>query len=1245
MKILAIRIKNLASLDGETEIDFTQEPLCSAGIFAITGPMGAGKSTILDALCLALYAKTPRYAQAKETGIDIRDVGDATITQGDTRGILRRGSSEGYAEVDFVGIDSQKYRSQWSIRRARNKAEGTLQAYTVSLKNIGTNTDFPGTKTEILLEIERLVGLTFDQFTRSVLLAQGDFTAFLKAGKIEKSLLLEKLTGSEIYSEISKRIFEKHRKEAQELENLNFQKQGVIMLTQEELEAFAIKKVELETVISAGDKMVIELNKEKTWYEQLTVFQTKQEEANNSHEQATAIKKNGLSREVKLKQTELIQPAREFVQGLKTNQHQLNSKITELKEQDENLVNLQKQKNELDSSLKKAQEDLTIKSKYREDVQPQLNEAKKLDVQIQERQQQVKNAAEELKNASETFQKHQKQLEEQQQKLIELQADIDQLTSWKDKNKDRQGIADNHILILSKLTDAQQLLNSLQGASVKMQTTMLDIEKKEKEKKQLDKQLASFQITQAANLKSYQDKQKEIAVINISKLEKDKSAADTLLQEIVQATADWKILYATIQASESVKITITENKKKLGTGKKQLVLTAKQFDTAKIKRETSLQSLKEVRLAAAKNVETLRDQLVEFEPCPVCGSKEHPYAIHNPQFDKVLAKLEAGHQQYETDYEKLLQEHSSLNEMCNQLQKAIDTLATDLTFKEEEIKEQKESWQQFSMYKDYDSVDNEEIAAGLQQQLRKQKILQKKLDEQIGEYKTKKQQLDHQKEETDELSKQIDISNNTIKDFERNQKSLKEQLAQYQSEQEKANIALSETQKILSVYFITESWFEKWKANAVDFVTDIRQFANVWKANILKLEDGIRQHDILIVTLKNSEEQTKKLADEAIKKQTAYSGLILQHDELQKQRKTLFNGQEVRKVEEDLQKAIEAARTQSDKSKAELEKLSTSVTRLVTQKEETEKNIKALQQNIIGFKEKIDGWLLTYNTQYAPLLDQTGLDHLLDLTPEWVESERKALSEIDKALIQAQTVLNERKAALERHQQERLSERPLEKITELLDETKMVLQNATKENTEIHLKLQQDAENLEKTSKLLTIIKVKEAIVENWARLNQIIGSADGKKFREVAQEYTLDVLLDYANMQLDMLSKRYMLQRIPQSLGLQVIDLDMGNEVRTVYSLSGGESFLVSLALALGLASLSSSRMQVESLFIDEGFGSLDPNTLNIAMDALERLHNQGRKVGVISHVQEMTERITVQIQVSKQNNGRSHVDVATNN
>ena len=164
---------------------------------------------------------------------------------------------------------------------------------------------------------------------------------------------------------------------------------------------------------------------------------------------------------------------------------------------------------------------------------------------------------------------------------------------------------------------------------------------------------------------------------------------------------------------------------------------------------------------------------------------------------------------------------------------------------------------------------------------------------------------------------------------------------------------------------------------------------------------------------------------------------------------------------------------------------------------------------------------------------------------------------------------------------------------------------------------------------------------ERWAKLNELAGSADGAKFRRIAQGYTLDVLLSYANVQLRQLSRRYRLERVPDTLALQVIDQDMCDEIRTVHSLSGGESFLVSLALALGLSSLYSNRMKVESLFIDEGFGSLDAETLRVAMDALESLRTQGRKIGVISHVQEMTERIPVQIRVNRAGNGRSYLDV----
>lgn len=279
MKILAIRIKNLASLEGNTEIDFTTEPLCSAGIFAITGATGAGKSTILDAICLALYGKTPRYLQAKEIGIEIHDVQGSKLNQSDVRGILRDGTSEGFAEVDFRGIDEQNYRAIWSVRRARNKAEGSMQSDSITLTNISSNTVIPGKKQETLNEITRLVGLNFEQFTRSVLLAQGDFTAFMKANKDEKSSLLEKLTGTHIYSEISKKIFEKYKVEEQQLRDLNLRKEGVIILTDEEQKSLVEEQSILEIQIKSLEKEIEILATEIVWQEQFFQLQTNYQNA------------------------------------------------------------------------------------------------------------------------------------------------------------------------------------------------------------------------------------------------------------------------------------------------------------------------------------------------------------------------------------------------------------------------------------------------------------------------------------------------------------------------------------------------------------------------------------------------------------------------------------------------------------------------------------------------------------------------------------------------------------------------------------------------------------------------------------------------------------------------------------------------------------------------------------------------------------------------------------------------------
>ena len=259
MKILAIRLKNLTSIEGVVEVDFTSEPLQSAGIFAISGATGAGKSTLLDALCLALYDKAPRFAASVES-VNLADVGDNQINQSDVRNLLRRGTTDGYAEVDFLGVDGHRYRSRWSVRRTRNKVSGSLQPQTMEVKELDTGKEFQGTKKELLAQLTELVGLTYEQFTRTVLLAQNDFSTFLKSKGAAKAELLEKLTGTGVYSRISQEVFLRNKLVQEEVTTIQNRMSVIDLLPEEELLALQKEKELLIAKRAAGIQLLAEQN-------------------------------------------------------------------------------------------------------------------------------------------------------------------------------------------------------------------------------------------------------------------------------------------------------------------------------------------------------------------------------------------------------------------------------------------------------------------------------------------------------------------------------------------------------------------------------------------------------------------------------------------------------------------------------------------------------------------------------------------------------------------------------------------------------------------------------------------------------------------------------------------------------------------------------------------------------------------------------------------------------------------------
>ncbi len=1240
MKILAIRINNLASLDGATEINFAQEPLRSAGIFAITGPTGAGKSTILDALCLALYARAPRYRFA-ENGIDITDVKGSTIKQDDVRGILRDGTSNGYAEVEFVGIDDQHYRSVWSVKRAYNKADGNLQPYEMSLTNMSANQVISGRKTELLLETERLVGLNFEQFTRSVLLAQGDFTAFLKAGKDEKSSLLEKLTGTHIYSEISKKVFENYRGQQQKLRELNLQCEGIATLTVEELSALQERKIELETTIKSYEQQISDLGKEITWHGQWLKLQEGVESARVRYGRASTTKTEAKVREQKLQQINRIQPVRPVIDRLQNVKEQIASKSKQSEELISNLSVLQWQKEVLDVAIGKLTIDLNTKTQEAENAKPLLDEAKTLDVQLSEKAEQIKLAEEEATSAFIKEKQQNELLYKTEKESGHLQEEISKLNRWKSDNEVRQPVAEQESIILSKLGDAEGMLESLQNYDDRIIKTENEIEKSQQEKQGLERVRVSVQNLLQQKQSDYLELQTALSDISIQDMEKDKRLLDASVEDLVAAEAHWKLLYNVLKEKNDLQESLESNKRDLDQYTDNFKEAELLLGVKKSERDTSLKLLDKARLVATENVENLRKKLEPAEPCPVCGSTSHPYVVHHPGLERVLSELESNYMQTEADYTKHLASHSSLNQACIHTSKLIAAQETEIARKQTSLKELEKTWLEFHVYEKCKELCAEERANWLKQQLLELKNKQQQLQEQIKSYGKKRDQLEIYKTNLAELEKQLNAAENKIKDIDRTLKSLHEQKTNDFGEQQKIRSRLDNVKQALTAYFPSEQWFQNWQAGPEAFAKRIIKFAGEWRTNLTKLEEAKRQQSVLAEKLKGMKEKAMSIREEVKLKEQKLSGLQLQGKDLSDKRKLIFNGDPVQEVETKFKEAVNAAKLKLEQQRKEAEIVLGNITRNIAQNEQLGKDLLAFSSKESELKKQLKEWLDSYTQQYGIALTEAELSNLLAFTQDWIETESNNLRAIDDAVMQAKSVLDERTKSLEIHTGQRLSDKTLKELTAIKTEAQVLLNQNIQAANEIDFRIKEDVSNKKRIGNLLQEIEKQGLVMDNWAKLNDLIGSADGKKFRQIAQEYTLDVLLSYANVHLEVLSKRYVLQRIPNSLGLQVIDQDMGDEVRTVYSLSGGESFLVALALALGLASLSSSRMKVESLFIDEGFGSLDPATLNIAMDALERLYNQGRKVGVISHVQEMTERIPVQIKVSKQQSGRSKVEV----
>ncbi len=1244
MKILAIRGKNLASLAGEFEIYLDREPLASSNLFAICGPTGSGKSTLLDALCLALYDKTPRLNRDRANSVDLPDVGKETITPRDPRYLLRRGTGEGFAEVDFVGNDGVEYRARWSVQRAHRKMDRPLQDTKMELRTLANEQPIGGKKSEVLEEIRKRLGLQFDQFTRAVLLAQNEFATFLKAKDDDRAELLQMLTGLDIYEKISIRAHQRAKAEQQTLDDLNAQRKGHQTLVAEE-------RAELERKLTAAraDAATLahrkaELDQQIRWHESWENLKQAEQQAREALQKAVSVQESAAQRWAYFSRVESVQDARPHATEVERTTGEIAANRRAVFGAEDRVAETQRDRLQAEDALAQISQAIADAEQAKTAANPDLDKARELDNEIELRLiPDHAAAAKGLEEARQAEAEARKRLESKQTEYQQVTGHLQAARGWLTKHQPLRVLAEDWPRWDVLLKDAAIWQNSLREAEKKVASSQQDMQRKQQEQATVADACAKAEAALYAAETRLQAVLDELAGFDAETLATRRQTTQIRLEQLGNADQLWNTLIAAQTQQRELEDESRKLQEQIVRAETALNQLSTDKPAAMARLEQAEKSLKIAEAANNENVEKLRASLESDSPCPVCGATDHPYSTGDAPSRAMLAGLKAEVDQCRKALESLAAQESARQTDRDKDRQRLIVLTEKQKSLTATLLRDNAAWNAHPLAAELSPIAPVDRSVWLtdQQQLT-QSDLTAITQQENAQRKIAKRRDDAQKAR-DQTQKQHSTVQNALNAAQNafNEATRTAQIAQ--ERQIDCARQLAERLTDLDAAFSGHDWRPLWQADPVQFHeqrrqkvaqwNDQSQRAELWQKRTGELEIEINS-DTAIATDKTT--QRKRTAD-------AFQIIDGNLKAQRQRRQALFDGRPVTAVEAALAKAVEDAKIKHQQQNLVRQKAAEAQASAEAVLEQAKRTLIASQQAADRAGATLDAWMVEYNTHHPDndALDYPQLCALLAHDSIWLTRERKELQQITDAVRDGETTLRERLSRRKDHERQRTTPNPADRVRAELARIAEEREQAKQRATESELILRQDDERRARTATLEVGIAKQQAISGRWSQLDQLIGSSDGKKFRNYAQQFTLDVLLGYANHHLADLSRRYRLERVKDTLALMVVDQDMGDEPRSVHSLSGGESFLVSLALALGLASLSSNRVQVESLFIDEGFGSLDTDTLRVAMDALDKLQAQGRKVGVISHVQDMTERIGVQIQVRRQSGGQSRIEV----
>lgn len=1134
MKFLQLEILNLASLDkqGGEVINFEEGALGESTIFSIVGPTGSGKSTLLDAICLALYNRAPRYPRKKgdkNQSIEIFGAADASesnrLAPTDSRNILTRGKKEGYSKLTFLANNGSIYRAEWHVRFQRVRYENAKTA----LYKITRNGEEISEETADWNELPNIIGLDYDQFLRTVLIAQGSFANFLTAKENERYELLEKLIGcEETYTNIATEI-KKAKDQATDAYNqmaasVEAVKQN--LLNDEELIQLQEEIARLEKAEKELDSQLKAISKDLQWFEendkqikQIAICQTDLEQASDAIKEMQA-------QILRLQLHDEVQPAVNQLQEVERQTQSIHEQEENILKAEANIKSQESAISESEKTLASLKEAVSKAQEQLEKAQPVIAEARALKTKMEAAMPNLKEKKEALELAQKENQTAQKDVEENARNIKKWEAETEK-------------------------------------ANLALKTTKEEIAKQK---------LVLHEATQAAE-QAWETERNKTAGQNIEELQNSKTVADRKLQDVQQAikvVAHLDTATTEKQKNEERILVLGKRNAEIDAALGKLTIEALTQETLTLRNAYTLM--------VSEKWEIHRANLTEGKPCPLCGSTTHPYHTDNRQFEEATTEL-------------------------SQLLKAKENL---LKLQQKEEK---------------DLSGERKQNDGEVQTLQKQ---QEKLSGEIATY--------------EEDWKALIAQYPKIPKAEAELKSL---LPIYENKAKDASSKLSLFNKIQKEIERLTQLKDKAVKDEAAYESKASTIQNKAQENTSTCATKLAEQKALTTNLISQQKSKEEAYGKALQ---AWNSAKKEMEEWQEKYKQILNGEEPDAAEQRLTAAKDEATKAADTQNENINKLKAELANSKGSHQTMQSQNKTMKENLQEKEKELDLWIEEYNKQLEeksiepPFIDRNTIREMLHSAEDW-NAIRREKDEKEKAVASTTALYQSAEKAHQQH----LEHQPAQSRDALLaiqqeyqersQRNELIAANARMQNHQEAVKLLGD-----KAEALNLVTQEK----DDWTDITDAIG-ADGKTLRKIAQCYTLSFLIAHANQEIRKFNSRYELQQVKHSLGIRVIDHDRADDIRDTTSLSGGETFIVSLGLALGLSALSSRNISFENLFIDEGFGTLDPDTLATVIDSLAMLQSsQGKKVGVISHTDTMSERITTQIRIIKNgNSGSSHIEI----